>query len=88
MALKADFEKRFARLAYHSFLEAIQGPCPDTGSLGISYEDYTGDTCLFAFNLSRALGGPTQALPPVDSGLVDCKIRFQSALESNVNAVF
>lgn len=86
--LTADYSKNYCRRAYHSLLDTVQGPCEDNESLGLSLDEYMNNSCFYGFTLSKALAGPSAALPRRENGYVNAKIRFINALPANVNAIF
>ena len=86
--ITTDYSKNFCRRAYYSLLDTIQGPCIDNESLGLTLEEYKQNSCFYAFTLSRAMTGPSEALPRRENGYVNAKIRFKDALKENINAIF
>lgn len=86
--LTMDYKKNFFRRAYHQLLNTVQGPCEDNESLGISLTDFKTNSCFYAITLSRALAGPSQAVPQREQGYVNAKLRFNTALPKNVNVIF
>ena len=83
-----DYSNDFCRRAYYTLLDSLQGFCITRDSLGITFEDFTTDTCFYAFTLSKSLTGPSPSLPRRETGYLNAKLRFEENLSENVNAIF